>query len=109
MNSQGLDKRICSLHGWEMSLETLRLSGLLLPASSDGLPLSVELNSALAIEVRGAPHAIFVTSEAEHGQGNRNRKVDTDLTSVDLSLELASGVAILGENSCTVAPSVSVG
>ena len=46
-----------------MSLEALCLGRLLLPAGRDGLPLRVELNSALAVEVGGAPHAVLVARE----------------------------------------------
>lgn len=86
----------------------MSLLGFLLPAGSNSLPLSVELNSTLAIEVRDTPHAILVASEGEHREGNGDGQVDSELASLDLSLPLAGGVAILGEDSSSISPPVIV-
>jgi len=91
-----------------VSLETLCLSRLLLPASRDSLPLSVELDGSLSVEVRGTPHAVLVTREREHREGHRDRKVDTNLTGFDLSLELTCDVTVLGEDRSSISPSVVV-
>jgi len=81
-----------------MSRHLLSLLGLFLPASSNSLPLSVESNCTLPVEVSGAPHGGLVAGEAEHGKRNWDRKIDSNLTSFDLSLELASGVSVFSEN-----------
>jgi hypothetical protein len=79
-----------------------------LPAGSDGLPLSVKGYCTLTVEVSSAPHGVLVTSEGEHGKWNWDGQVDADLTSLDFVLELASSVAILGEDGCTVTPGVGI-
>merc|ERR1711957_320267 len=35
--------------------------------TSDGLPLGVEVDGALAVEVGGSPHGLLVSGEGEHG------------------------------------------
>ena len=91
-----------------MSLQALSLGGLLLPASGDSLPLSVELNGALTVEVGGTPHAGLASSEGEHRERDGDGKVDANLSSLDLVLELAGTVSVLGEDGCSVTPSVVV-
>jgi hypothetical protein len=81
-----------------MSRHLLGLLGLFLPASSNSLPLSVKSNCTLSVEVSGTPHGGFVAGEAEHRKGNWDRKIDSNLASLDLSLELASSVSVLREN-----------
>ena len=97
-----------SLHCGEVSLHALSFCRLLLPAGGYCLPLGVELHGALPIEVRGAPHTVLVAREGEHGQRNGNRQVDSDLSGLDLSLELASSMAVPCENRCSVSPTVVV-
>ena len=82
-----------------MSLKALCVGRFFLPASGDSLPLSVELNCALAVEVGDAPHAGLVAREREHGKGDGNRQVDSDLTGFDFSLEFTSSVSIACEDS----------
>jgi len=91
-----------------MSLEALCFLRRLLPACGDSLPLGVELNGALAVEVRSTPHAGLVSSEGEHRKGDRDGQVDADLASFDLRLEFAGSVAISREDSASIAPGVSV-
>ena len=94
---------------WEGCLELLRLFRGWLPAGSDGLPPSVELNSSLTVEVGSAPHALFASGEGEHREGDRNREIDADLPGLDLGLEFAGDAAVLGEDGGAVAPWVGVG
>ena len=82
-----------------MGRHALRLLRLLLPASSDCLPLRVELNCALAVEVRDAPHASLVSSEREHGKRNGNGQIDSNLSSFNLGLVLSRGMSVLCEDS----------
>jgi len=83
-------------------------SVLFLPAGSDGLPLGVELNGTLSVEVSGSPHGGLVSGEGEHGKGDGDGEVDTDLTGLNLVLELAGDMAVLGEDGGTVTPLVGV-
>jgi len=59
---------------------------ILLPSCSDGLPLRVELNGTLSIEVVSSPHRTLVSGKAEHWKWHWDWKVDTDLTSLNLML-----------------------
>lgn len=99
---------ICSLHGGEMSLEFLGLLRFFLPPGSDGLPLSEELDSTLSVEVADSPETVFASSEREHGERNRDRQVDADLSALNLVLELSCSVAILGEDGSTVSVGVLI-
>jgi len=91
-----------------VSLHLLSFGALLLPSSSDSLPLSVELNSTLSVEVGGTPHRGLVSSEGEHRERDGDGQVNAELTSLTLVLEHAGGVTILGEDSGTVTPWVGV-
>lgn len=82
-----------------MSLKALCFGRFFLPTSGDSLPLSVELNCALSVEVRDAPHTGLVSREREHGEGDGDGQVDSNLTGLDFSLEFASSVSIACEDS----------
>ncbi len=97
-----------SLHGGEVGLYLLGLLGLFLPSGGDGLPLSEELDSTLAVEVAGSPETGLAASEGEHGKRDRNGEVDTNLTALSLVLELSGSVAILSEDSSTITASMIV-
>ena len=59
------------------------------PQTGDGLPLGVESEAVLAVEVRstGTSNRLLVTCEAEHGQRDWDGYIDTDLTCLKLLLE----------------------
>ena len=83
---------LLSLHRGEVGLQALGLFRLFLPARRHSLPLGVKLDSTLAVEVAGAPHAVLVAGEGEHGQGNGDWEVDTNLSGLDFVNEF-SGVS----------------
>lgn len=91
-----------------MSLQLLGFFGLFLPSGSDGLPLSEELNSALAVEVAYTSEATLASGEGEHRKRHWNGKVNSDLSGINFMLELSSSVAILGKDCSTVAIVVAV-
>ena len=91
-----------------MSLHFLSFLCLFLPSGGDGLPLGVELDCTLAVEVAHSSEGAFASSEGEHRQRHRDGQVDTNLSGIDLVLELASGVTILGEDGSTVTVLVAV-
>ena len=62
------------------------------------------MNGTLSVEVRGAPHAGLVSCEGEHGKRNGDWKVDSNLTSLDISLELACSVPVFREDGSSIAP-----
>lgn len=99
---------LLSLEGWELGSELLSFSGFLLPAGSDGLPLSVESNCTFTVEVGGSPHGGLVSSEGEHWEWDWDWQVDTDLTGLNLGLILTGGVSVLCEDRGTVTPWVGV-
>lgn len=86
----------------------MSLFGFLLPARSDGLPLSVKSNSTLTVEISSAPHRCLVACEGEHGKGNWDGQVDANLAGLDLILELTSSVAIFGKDRHTISPFTGV-
>jgi hypothetical protein len=65
-----------------------------LPARSDGLPLGVEVNSSLTVEVGSSPHRGFVSCEGEHGKWDWDREVNTDLTGFDLVDKFTGDVSV---------------
>ena len=71
--------------------------------------MSVECNSALAVEIGSAPHASLVSSEGEHGERNWDGQIDSNLAGFNLSLELASGMSILREDRSSITPLVRIG
>jgi len=81
---------------------------ILLPARSNGLPLSVEVNSSLTVEVGSSPHGGLVSGEGEHGEWDWDGEVDSDLSGLDFVNEFTGDVSVLGEKSNTVTPRVGV-
>lgn len=51
---------------------------------------------------------MLVSREGEHGEGDGDGKIDSNLTCLNLSLELASGMSILCEDSCSIAKLIVV-
>ena len=66
------------------------------------------MDCALAVEVADTPETGLATCEGEHGQRDRDGKVNTNLTAVGLVLELSGSVTILGEDSTTITASMIV-
>lgn len=97
-----------SFHCWEMSLHLLGFFWFFLPSGSNGLPLSKELNCTLAVKVCNSSEAVFSTSEREHREWNWNWKINSNLSWFNFMLELSGSVAVLSENSGSIAPSVFV-
>jgi hypothetical protein len=98
-----------SLHSGHCSRQFLGFSLIWLPSGSDSLPLSVECNGTLSIKVCCSPHGRFVTSETEHWKWNWDWKIDTNLSSFDLMLELSCITTRLSEDSNTITLWVIVG
>lgn len=80
------------------------------PQAGDGLPLGVEADAVLAVEVghAGSGDGLFVAGKAEHGQGDGDGDVDADLAGLELLLEQARGRAGAGEDGGAVAVGVGV-
>ena len=70
--------------------------------------MGVELDGALSVEIGGTPHGCLVSSETEHRKWDRNRKIDSNLSCLNLVLEFSSVSSGLGENSHTVSKLVFV-
>lgn len=60
------------------------------PTGSYGLPLSEETHSALTVEVVVSDDRLLVSGKGEHRERNWDGNVDSDLSALDLSLELMS-------------------
>src|SRR2546421_7046753 len=80
------------------------------PQASYRLPLRIEIDAALPIKVARSTtcNRLLITSKAEHWQWNRNRYINTLLTSLDLFLEARRGCTGSRENGCTVTIGVGV-
>ena len=81
-----------------------------LPEAGDSLLLSVELHTGLAVESVGSAtgDGLLVAGEGEHGKGDGNRDVDSNLTGLDLLLEASRGCAGACEDGGAVAVFVCV-
>ena len=79
-----------------------------LPSGGDSLPGGVEVDGGLSIEVGGSPHGSLVSGEGEHGKWDWDREVDTNLSGLDLSLELSHDVTVGGEAGDSVTVGVLV-
>ncbi|KAI6761764.1 hypothetical protein HG531_002317 [Fusarium graminearum] len=75
-----------------------------LPQSRNSLELSVEVDTRLSVECVGTAtgNGLLVTGEREHGQGDRDRNIDTNLTGLNVLAEDLSSGARPGEDSSTV-------
>jgi hypothetical protein len=91
-----------------LRLRTNRI--LALPEASHSLLLRIELHARLSIESIRTPasHRLLVAGEREHGQGDRDRDVDSDLSGFDFLLEAGGGRAGAGEDGGAVAVFVCV-
>jgi hypothetical protein len=78
------------------------------PPCSDGFELGIEPNTVLAVEVEVSSEGSLATSEGEHGEGNGDRDVHTNLSNFHLILELSSSGSRSGEDSSTITPSIAV-
>lgn len=96
------------VHDGHSSGHSVDLGVIFLPAGSDGLPLSVEVNSSFTVEVGSTPHGCFVSSEGEHGEWDWDGEVDTNLTGFNLVNKFTGDVSVLGEAGDTVTPWVGV-
>lgn len=65
----------------------MALFSFLLPSGDDCLNLSIEIDSRLAVEVQVAQERSFASSKGHHGQGYRDREVNSDLPTFNVSLE----------------------
>ena len=72
------------------------------PVGSDGLDLSIELNSLLAIKVQVPTDGGPASSEGEHGQWDGNRYIDANLSDIHFVLELSSGGTRLCEHGTSI-------
>jgi len=97
-----------SFEDWHLSCHSLGFLVVHLPSGGDGLPLGVELDGTLSVEVGGSPHGALVSSEGEHWEWNWDWEVDSNLSSLDLVLELSSVGSASCENSNTISILVSV-
>lgn len=91
-----------------MGLHGLGILFVHLPSGGDGLPLGVELNGSLSVEVGSSPHRALVSSEGEHWEWDWDWEVDSDLSSFNLVLEFSSVGSRSSEDSNTVSVLVSV-
>lgn len=80
------------------------------PQAGDGLPLCVESEAVLAVEVcgTGAGNAGLVASEAEHGQGDGDGYIDTNLAGFKFFLEQRCCGAGLCEDCGSVAVRIGI-
>ena len=96
------------IEDWHLGRHYLVGFFLFLPSRSNGLPLSVESNSSLSVEVCGTPHACLISGEREHGQRNWERQVDSHLSGFDFMLELSGVTSRAGKDRDTISESVTV-
>jgi hypothetical protein len=80
------------------------------PETGDGLPLSVESEAVLAVEVRGAGtgDALLVSGEAEHGQRHGDGHIHANLTGLKRLLEQRRRGARLRKYGRTIAVGVGI-
>lgn len=80
------------------------------PETGNGLPLGVESETVLAVEVRGAGagDALLVAREAEHGQGYGDGHINANLTGFEVLLEQRRRGARLCEDGRTIAVGISI-
>lgn len=78
------------------------------PSGGDGLKLSVESHTLLSVEVQVTTEGTLATGEGEHGKRNGNGKVDTNLTTFNVMLEVSSSRTGSGEDGGTVTPLIVV-
>lgn len=89
----------------------LKLSSILSsPQRRNSLPLCIEPDTILSIEVKHSrsSNTSLVTSEGEHGKGNGDRNVNSNLTRLDTLLEVSRARSGLGKDDCTITPFVAV-
>lgn len=81
-----------------------------LPEASHSLLLGVELHTGLAVEGVGSAtsNGLLVASEGEHGKGDGDGNVDSNLAGLDLLLEASRGCAGACEDGGAVAVFVGV-
>ena len=81
-----------------------------LPEAGHSLLLGVELHARLAVESVGSTTSdgLLVAGEGEHGKGDGNRDVDSNLAGLDLLLEASRGCAGACEDGGAVAVFVGV-
>jgi len=81
-----------------------------LPEASDSLLLGVELHTGLAVESVGSATSdgLLVAGEREHGEGDRDGNVDSNLAGLDLLLEAGRRCAGACEDGGAVAVFVGV-
>ena len=81
-----------------------------LPEASHSLLLGVELHTGLAVESVGSAtgDGLLVASEREHGEGDGDGNVDSNLAGLDLLLEAGRGCARACEDGGAVAVFVGV-
>lgn len=80
------------------------------PQARHSLRLRVEIDPRLSVERARTPtrNTLLVSGEAEHGQGDGNGYIDTDLAGLDLVHEFAGGGAGAREDGGAVAVFVGV-
>lgn len=80
------------------------------PQACHSLPLRVEINTTLAVEIACATtgYRLLVSGEAEHWQWDWNRDINALLAGLDLFLEARCGCTGAGKNRCAVAIGVGV-
>lgn len=89
----------------------LKVSSILSsPQRRNSLPLCIEPDAVLSIEVKhsGSSNTSLVTSEGEHGKGDRDGNINSNLTGLNTLLEVRRARSGLGKDDCAVAPFVAV-
>lgn len=95
-----------SHRGWLLKLSSIFSS----PKRRDSLPLCIESDTILAVEVEQSRsrHASLVTGEGEHGKRNGDGNVNSNLSRLNALLEVCCARSRLGEDDCAVAPFVAI-
>lgn len=92
------------------NIRLLANSILRLPEAGHSLLLGVELHARFAVESVGSAtcHGLLVAGEREHGKGDGDGNVDSNLAGLDLLLEASRGCAGSGEDGGAVSVFVCV-
>lgn len=98
--------RKSSHRSWLLKVSSILSS----PQRRNSLPLCIEPDTILSIEVKHSrsSNTSLVTSEGEHGKGDRDGNIDSNLPRLNALLEVRGARSGLGKDDCTVAPFVAV-
>lgn len=95
-----------SHRGWLLKLSSIFSS----PKRRDSLPLGIESETVFSVEVEQSrsSNTSLVTSKGEHGKGNGDRDINSNLSGLNTLLKVCCARSGLGKDHCAVAPFVTI-